>query len=125
MSYISGPLGSFARRLLATVLGLESLVVFFGALVSRGLSDEGADLFVPMTVLAVACAVAAGLMRRPFGLALGWVLQALILVSGAFVPAMLVIGLVFVGLWVLCLVQGNRIDAEVAARQRHAPHDLR
>ncbi|WP_068397885.1 DUF4233 domain-containing protein [Kribbia dieselivorans] len=120
MSLFRGPLGKFTWRMLAVILGTESVIVFFGALVARGLGGRGADLFWPLCALAVAFVVGAGLIRRPFGLTLGWALQILVLISGLFVPMMFLAGLVFLLLWVVCLVQGRRIDAEVAAREREA-----
>ena len=64
--------------------------------------------------------VAAGLMRRPWGVTLGWVVQALTLLSALVVPMMLVVGLFFLALWVTCLVKGAQIDAEMARREAAA-----
>jgi hypothetical protein len=109
-------------RMLATVLGGQGLVIFFGALASRGLDpDQGAVLagltpFVLMCILAVLAIVAAGLMRRPFGPALGWAVQAFSILSGFFVGMMFVVGIVFALLYGYCQHVGRRVDREQAAR---------
>ena len=64
--------------------------------------------------------VAAGLMRRPYGITLGWVVQALTWASAALVTAMLGVAVVFTGLWVLLLVQGSKVDRIVAERESQA-----
>ena len=122
-----GPLGTFSWRMLATVLAGESIIVFFGALAARAMSSAGGDdtggaWLATGSALAVLCVVAAGLVRRPWGVTLGWVVQALTLLSALVVPAMLIVGLIFLALWVLCMVQGSRIDALQAQRRAQA-HD--
>ena len=118
-----GQTGKFTWRMLATVLAGESICVLLGALVARGITAAGDDashstayLVVGFGLAALAI-VAAGLMRRPWGLTLGWAVQALVLVSALVVPMMLVVGLFFLALWVTCLLQGGKIDAEVARRE--------
>lgn len=109
-------------RMLATVLGGQALVIFFGALTSRGLNpDQGAVVagltpFVLMSVLAVLAVLAAGLMKRPFGPALGWVVQALTILSGFWVTMMFVVGVLFALLYGYCQHVGRRVDREQIAR---------
>ncbi len=124
-----GATGKFTWRMLATVLGGQSVIVFFGALVARAIAASGPDqarsgaYLAVGTGLALVCIVAAGLMRRPWGVTLGWVVQLLTLVSAVILPMMLVVGLIFVALWVTCLVIGTRIDIEQAARAEQALKD--
>ena len=59
------------------------------------------------TALAV---VAAGLMRRPVGFALGWLTQLVALALGLLTPSMFAMGGVFVLLWVITFVLGRRLD---------------
>jgi hypothetical protein len=120
-----GQLGTFSWRMLATVLAGESVIVFFGALVARatasaGGDDSGGAWLATGTALAVLCVVAAGLVRRPWGVTLGWAVQVLTLLSALVVPAMLGVGLIFLALWVLCMVQGSKIDALQAQREAEA-----
>ena len=62
-------------------------------------------------------------MRRPWGVTLGWVVQALTLLSALVVPMMFVVGLFFLALWVTCLVKGAQVDAEMARREASAGVD--
>lgn len=119
-----GTTGKFTWRMLATVLGGQSLCVFFGALVARAIAASGQSGGSPTAYLvvgcglAVLCVLAAATMRRPWGVTFGWLVQALTLLSSVVLPMMLVVGLIFLALWVTCLVQGARVDrlqAESAA----------
>jgi hypothetical protein len=117
-----GTTGKFTWRMLATVLGGEALCILLGALVARGLAatDSTASPTAYLAIgfgLAALAVVAAGTLRRPWGITLGWVVQALTLLSAFVVPLMLVVGIFFLTMWVTCLVQGTRIDAEVAQRE--------
>ena len=49
-------------------------------------------------------------------MSVGRVLQVCVLLTGLVVPAMLVLGLVFGGLWVAALRYGRRVDAIKASR---------
>lgn len=117
-----GSLGRFTWRMLATVLAAQGIVVFLGALVARGLANAVGDdrdstwLWVGIG-LAVLCFVAAGLMRRPWGVTLGWLIQLATFVSAAVVPAMLAVGVIFLALWVGSLVLCRRVEEQVAARE--------
>ena len=122
---ITGQLGKFTWRMLATVLGSQALIILLGGLLARGTAmakgaDNGHTLLWASVALAVLAFVAAGLLRAPLGLPLGWLVQLLTWLSAFLVPAMIGVGVVFTGLWVLCLIKGQEIDAMVAARERDA-----
>jgi hypothetical protein len=108
------------RRFAAIVIASQGLVVFFWALVAHGLaatrgeSDPGGFLLIG-GVVAVLCILDAGLLRRPWGVTLGWLLQLATLAMALVVPAMVVVGLLFLALWLVALVQGRRMDALTAA----------
>ncbi len=104
------------RTLAATVLTFEALVVFFAGLVAMNLSglDRTTGLVV-FSVLAVACLLVAGLLRRPWGYGVGWGLQGLIIASGVLVPMMFVVGVLFAALWWYGLHLGRRIERDRAA----------
>ncbi|MGN7249057.1 DUF4233 domain-containing protein [Janibacter anophelis] len=116
------PQGKFMWRMLATVVGGQALVIFFGALTSRGLDPDQAPVVAGLTPFALLCALAvlalvsAGLMRRPFGPALGWGVQVLSILSGFFVTMMFVVGVVFALLYFYCQRIGRRVDREQADR---------
>jgi Protein of unknown function (DUF4233) len=117
-----GSLGRFTWRMLATVLAAQGIVVFLGALVARGLANAVGDdrdstwLWVGVG-LALLCFVAAGLMRRPWGVTLGWLIQVATFVSAAVVPAMLAVGVIFLALWVGSLILCRRVEDQMAARE--------
>jgi hypothetical protein len=88
------------RGALAGVLGLEALVTL---LVPRALAFTSTGLGITRTVLLISLAVlmvvAAGLVRRPFGIAVGSVLQVLFVLTGVMLVAMFVVGAIFAAIW--------------------------
>ena len=118
-----GTQGKFTYRLLAMALFGQAVILSFFALVARGNAiadgrpDDGQQLLWVGLGLALVALVASGLMRRPYGVTLGWVVQALTWASAVLVPAMIGVALVFTALWVLLLLQGSKIDRIVAQRE--------
>ncbi|GAA0634157.1 hypothetical protein GCM10009547_42710 [Sporichthya brevicatena] len=99
------------RRLCSVVLIFEGLVVFFGALVASRMSDDvssGAALAVGGG-LALGCVLATGLLRSPAGIPVGWAVQVLVLLTAVIVPAMVILGLIFGGLWIAALRIGRMV----------------
>lgn len=90
---------------MAGVLGLEALVVL---LAPRALAFSDGGLGVTKTVLLIALAVlmvvVAGMLRRPWGIGAGSVLQVLFVLTGIWLIALLVIGLIFAVVWGRLLV---------------------
>ena len=118
-----GTQGKFTFRLLAMALFGQAIILSFFALVARGNAiadgrpDDGQQLLWVGLGLALVALVASGLMRRPYGVTLGWVVQALTWASAVLVPAMIGVAVVFTALWVLLLLQGSKIDRIVAQRE--------
>ena len=71
----------------------------------------------------MACLVCAGMLGRPWGVPVGWVLQGCVLLTGLVVPAMLVLGVVFGALWVAAVRYGRKVDAIKASRAPSGPGD--
>jgi Protein of unknown function (DUF4233) len=121
-----GRQGKFTYRLLAMALFGQAIILSFFALVARGnaIADgrpaDGQQLLWVGLGLAALALVASGLMRRPFGITVGWVVQALTWASALLVPAMIGVALVFTALWVLLLFQGGSLDRLVAQREADA-----
>jgi Protein of unknown function (DUF4233) len=120
-----GTQGKFTFRMLAVALFGQAIILSFFALVARGnaIAGDRSDGSRPLWLglgLALLALLAAGLMRRPYGITLGWIVQVLTWVSALLVPAMAVVALIFTALWVLMLVQGMKVDAVVAERERAA-----
>ncbi|MEO8557077.1 MAG: DUF4233 domain-containing protein [Actinomycetota bacterium] len=127
--------GKMTRRLAGVVIGTQGLAVFFGALVARALaavngSSTSSTFLIIGSLLAVICILDAGLLRRPWGVTVGWVLQLATLACAFIVPAMLPVGLLFGALWLTALVQGRtmdehtrRVDAQWYAAERSAANE--
>jgi Protein of unknown function (DUF4233) len=103
------------RRLVGVVMGAQGLAVFFGALVARALaaakgSHTSSTFLLIGSLLAVLCILDAGLLRRPWGITAGWVLQIATLACAFIVPVMVIVGLLFGGLWLTALIQGRKMD---------------
>jgi Protein of unknown function (DUF4233) len=130
-----GAPGRMTRRLAGTVIVAQGLAVFFGALVARGLaaahgSGTSNTFLLIGSVLAVFCILDAGLLRRPWGITLGWVLQIATFAYAFVVPMMLLVWLMFGVLWLTALVQGraldehfSRVDATWYAAQEMPGHE--
>jgi hypothetical protein len=105
------------RIIAATTLTCEALVVIFAGLVAKDLSSLslGAALGIS-AVLAVACLVAAGMLRSRRGYVLGSVLQVLIIGYGFWLSTMFIVGALFTVLWILALVLGTRAEREAERR---------
>lgn len=105
----------------STVLLLEAFVAFFGTLtvfgLRRGEIEPGIILGVGIALsllLVLACAV----VSRPWGIAVGWGLQVVLILTGFAEPAMFVVGALFAAAWWYGIRSGIRIDREVAERDR-------
>ena len=105
------------KVVLPAILLLESIVVALAIPVALAVDDRGPASAIVLGVLAILLALGSGAVRRPRGVAVGWVLQVLVLLSGLVVPAMAVLGLVFLGVWVLGVIYGAKGDA-LAAKNR-------
>ncbi|MCA0179190.1 MAG: DUF4233 domain-containing protein [Actinobacteria bacterium] len=121
------PLGKFTWRMLATVLAGQGISIMLGAVLARSLAattgegHPGVQLWSGLA-LGLLCFVAAGGMRRGWGLPLGWAIQVLTLASALIVPMMLWVGLMFLALWVYCRRKGPVLDAQIAERDAAAAH---
>jgi Protein of unknown function (DUF4233) len=108
---------SLQRSMCAAMLTLQAVVLFLTTPVMISVSDVGVPTALAVGLgLTLACLVAAGTLRGPWGYRLGWAIQAASLVLGLVVPIMFVIGAIFAGLWVAAFVLGRRIDVEKAER---------
>ena len=110
--------GSARRSMAAAILTLEAVTLFLFGVVAIGTTDLGAGASLGMGVgLAVLCVLAAGLLGRRGGYALGWAVQVVAIALGFVVTAMFFLGVVFAALWATSYFLGIRIDEERAERQ--------
>lgn len=105
----------------STVLLLEAFVALFGTLAVFGLRRGE---FPPAMVfglgigLALVLALTCAVLTKPWGVALGWVLQLVLILTGFVEPTMFVVGALFALTWWYGIRTGIRIDREAAQRDR-------
>ncbi|WP_075022741.1 DUF4233 domain-containing protein [Actinomadura madurae] len=101
-----------ARRLLATVLACEAIVIALAIPVAVTVLDvDGATAGGVCGGLAVVCVVMAGLLRFPWVVPVGTVLQVLVIATGFMVPAMFFLGVVFGALWATAIWLGRKVGS--------------
>ncbi|GAA5078528.1 hypothetical protein HNP84_004760 [Thermocatellispora tengchongensis] len=99
------------RRLCATVLGMEAIVVALATPVLITQAGVAPGMAVTVGIgLAVLCVVVAGLLKRPFAYVAGSVLQVLVLATGFLIPVMFVLGLIFTALWITAIFVARRVE---------------
>jgi len=108
------------EKLGAIVLAFEAIVVGLGGLTIFGLKAMPGGIeqwwaIVGAAVVAVAMLVTAGRLATKGGIMLGWILQVIVALSAFLIPAMLLVALVFGGMWAYALVAGGRADRATAA----------
>jgi hypothetical protein len=102
----------FRRRMCASILVFEALVVGFAVLVAKDLSDVSTTAVVTVGLAGMAaCLLVAGLLRHRWAYAVGSALQVLLLLSGLVVPTMWFLGAVFGALWLTVLYLATRLAA--------------
>ena len=87
------------RGALAGVLGLEAVVVLLiprAIAFTTGLGPVRTGICIALAVVLV---LAAGLVRRPWGIALGSVLQVIFTATGLLIATMFLIGAIFLAIW--------------------------
>ena len=105
------------RMMCASVLGFESIVLALSSIVL--ISVEGMSRTWGLVIglgLAIAALVIAGLLRLEAAYYAGFALQVAALAVGIVVPAMIVVALLFGGLWTAAYLLGRKIEREQAAR---------
>jgi hypothetical protein len=102
---------STRRALSAIVLSFESIVVFFATLTAFGLRVGPVEWVwgIGLTV-SILMILTPAILGRPGGYALGWILQAALLVSGFWLWGMFVIGSILVGMWIWAQIAGGTVD---------------
>jgi hypothetical protein len=102
---------SLTESLLTIVLGLEAVLVFFVALTVYGLHAlPPLAAFGGGAVLVILLALTTRIVRYPWGVWVGWVLQAALLATGILLPALYIAAGFFVAMWIFCFVRARQID---------------
>jgi hypothetical protein len=103
------------KVLAPSILFMEAVLVALAIPVALT-QGRGATTGWLLAGLAILLVVAAGASRRPGGVRIGWAMQVFILLSSLVEPAMAVIGLVFLAVWVTAVIYGGKADRIAAAR---------
>ncbi|MCD0452861.1 DUF4233 domain-containing protein [Actinocorallia sp. API 0066] len=99
------------RRLLATVLACEAIILGLSIPVAISVADvDGATAGIVGGVLVVLSLVLAGTLRRRWGVPAATVFQAVVLALGFVVPTMFILGVLFSALWGYAIWLGNRFE---------------
>lgn len=112
---------SVKRTLASIVLGFEVIVVFLAALVMFGLGAlPPVVALVGGVVMCLLLLATVALLRFPAAYLAGWILQGVLVLSGFFNPAMFFIGAMFAGMWIYCMVTGDRIDRQQSRQEKES-----
>ena len=101
------------RMLASSVLVMESFVMGFALLLA--MKDHSSLILIIGAVIAIACLLTPGLLKKKFGWILGWFLQAALLAYGFVVTSMCLVGAIFLGLWIAAILVGKKGEAARAA----------
>ena len=94
---------------LAGVLGLEALVVLLiprTIAFTTGLGPVRTGICIGVAVVLV---LAAGLVRRPWGIAVGSALQVVVIGTGVLIATMFLVGALFIAVWARLLMLRHEI----------------
>lgn len=115
-----------AQKLGSIILAFEAIVVGLAGLTVYGLKALGPGIepwwgIVGGAVVGVAMLAAAGMMGSRTGIVMGWILQVIVLLSAILVPAILLVAIVFGGMWAYAMIVGARADRAAASAHRADP----
>ncbi|WP_423181586.1 DUF4233 domain-containing protein [Arthrobacter sp. NyZ413] len=105
----------------STVLLLEAFVAFFATLAVFGLKrgEVAPGLILAFGIaLSVVLVLACAVVNKPWGVAVGWALQLILILTGIAEPTMFVVGILFAACWWYGIRAGMRIDRENVQRDR-------
>ena len=103
------------KHLAMAVLCFESIVLGLSAPVMIMVEDVSPAVGIATGVgLAVACLLAAGMLRTPAGEWLGHAIQIAAIALGFVTPVMFVVGAMFAALWATAVWMGRRIESDRA-----------
>ncbi|MET8554902.1 DUF4233 domain-containing protein [Streptomyces sp. NPDC004959] len=103
------------RTLCASTLIGEFFIIGFAGLVAMKTDLGQGTVWGVCGGAMLLCVLLCGVVTRPVGVALGWVLQVALFLSGIVVPMMFILGAAFGGLWWASVHYGRKID-EAKAR---------
>ena len=113
------------------ILVFESVIVFLAGLAVYGLKALPAGIepwwgVVGGSVFALLMLAASGVVRWRWGIVVGWVMQVVLASAAFLVPAILIVAIIFGGMWAYATIKGAALDrrnARFAADQSLANGD--
>jgi hypothetical protein len=103
----------------SAVLSMEIFIMAFAMLLAKDMHEPATLVygfaFMVMTVLAIR------LLRKKAGWILGSLLQFALMAYSVVVPAMWIVNLIFMGLWVAAIIVGRKGEAARAALLSQGP----
>ncbi len=113
---------SVMESLLSVALALEAALVFFLTMTTFGLRAlPPVTTFVGGAILFFAFILAIGVLRFPWGVWVGWVLQVVLLATGFILPMMFFVGGLFVALWIFCFVKARQLTNQQPRTTEETP----
>ncbi|MFC8682391.1 DUF4233 domain-containing protein [Microbacterium ureisolvens] len=117
-----------AESLATIVLGFESIIAFLAGLVIYGLKALPTGIepwwgIVAGSVVAVLMIATTRVVRYTWGIALGWVLQAVVALGALLVPALALVALIFGGMYGYATIKGAALDRRNARLAAHPPEE--
>lgn len=104
------------------LVGFEVIALGLGALVANGLHVVDAVwAFGGGSAIIATMIVGAALLPKTAGIVLGTLAHVLSLLTGLVMPAMWVVGALFLLIWLYCVWQGVRVDRERVEYERRMP----
>ena len=104
----------------STVLLGEAFVIAFFGLMLYGLNQNNGGLWMLLGSLALAliAAVTSRFVKKPVGIAVGWIIQGLIVASGFLESFGFIVGIAFAIAWWYAVTKGQQLDVENAIRAK-------
>ncbi|MGP6171798.1 DUF4233 domain-containing protein [Microbacterium sp. A196] len=107
---------TLAQKLAPVVLGFEAIVVILAGFTIFGLKTLPESIpqwwaIIGGVIVALAMIVVAGMITKPWAIPAGWALQVVVALSAIFVPAIVLVVLIFGGMWAYATIMGPRLEA--------------
>lgn len=107
---------SITESLLSIALGMEAAVLLFVALTALGLAALPAAVALGGGAAAILFVILlAGLQRHAWARVLGGVVQVGLIALGFVLTIMFLIGAIFAGIWLYCLLKSRQLERRSAA----------
>jgi len=112
------------RRLCSTVLGMEAVILLLAIVPAKALEHISAGTAAMvgggLALLAILLAGVVGRPRMGWALYAGSALQLLVIASGAMIPAMYILGVIFTALWFTGIWLARKVESAQRLREQES-----